>query len=157
MSADIEARQKPIQQMSDQEIVSLIRGKSLLNDVRQAFYHGMSQMEQAEAQRQKPSIIEQRKQEFLIAQRIIKIVEDDAADTIATLKAQLVEAREALRPWAELADQYRKAWEARSSQFKDEGFVLPEEKDTERVRLSVFLGQLRRAAEVLRKMEKPNG
>lgn len=67
---------KTIQQMSDQEIVSLMRGRSLLNDVRQAFYHGMAEMEQAEAQRRKPSIIEQRKREFLIAQRIIKIVRE---------------------------------------------------------------------------------
>ncbi len=73
--------EKTIQQMSDQEIVALMRGKSLINEVRKEFYSGVAELEQAGEQRRRPSVIEQRKREFLIAQRLIKIVRDhDAAD-----------------------------------------------------------------------------
>lgn len=70
-----------IQQMSDQEILTLMRDKSLLNSVRQAFCCGMAEMQQAEAQRKKPSIFDQRKREFLIAQKIIKTVLDELETT----------------------------------------------------------------------------
>lgn len=65
---------KSIQQLDDSEIVSLMRGPSLIASVRSAFYSGCAEMEQGEQQRQRPSVIENRRREFLIAQRIIDIV-----------------------------------------------------------------------------------
>lgn len=73
---DDDMSDKPIQQMTDNEIVSLMRGSSLLAEVRRLFYHGMAEMEQEQMQRTKPTIIEMRKREFIIAQRIIKAVRE---------------------------------------------------------------------------------
>lgn len=82
--------EKTIQQMTVQEIVALMRGDSLLNRVRQTFYSGCAEMEQANEQRQRPSIIEVRKREFLIAQRLIK----DVLDSAHRPEAGEIEARE---------------------------------------------------------------
>lgn len=72
--------EKTIQQMSDAEIVGLMRGESLLNRVRKIFYSGMAEIEQADQQRNRPAMIDVRKMEFLIAQRVIKEVQDATPD-----------------------------------------------------------------------------
>ncbi len=59
--------------MTDTQVLAEMQSDSLLNKIRQEFSFGSARIEQACAQRQKPSIFEIRQMEFDIAQKIMDI------------------------------------------------------------------------------------
>lgn len=61
-----------IDKLTDREVVDLMQSATPLAKARAIFSARMGQMEQAEAQRKPPSIIERRKMEFKAAQAIAK-------------------------------------------------------------------------------------
>ena len=65
---------KPASEMTDLEIVQSLRDGSLRSRIRDAIYHGAARLEQADAQRRPPSIMQRRRMEFEIAEEIMALV-----------------------------------------------------------------------------------
>lgn len=61
-------------QMSNEEVMTYLRGDSLLNRVRAAFSSEWATMEQASMQRRPPTPIEVRRMEFEAVQRIAAVL-----------------------------------------------------------------------------------
>jgi hypothetical protein len=62
-----------IKTLTDSEVVAELQSESVLNKIRQEFSFGYARIEQAYMQRTKPGIIEARRMELEIAQKILDI------------------------------------------------------------------------------------
>lgn len=65
---------KPVADMTDDEIVGVIFGDSLMNRLRKIISHGAARIEQAQAQRRPPGPTEVRRMELTIVEKIAKEV-----------------------------------------------------------------------------------
>lgn len=68
-----------ISEASPEKIVQMMQMNNLLADVRKKLYHGFAAMEQAQAQRKPPSVIELRRMELMLAQELIELVQKEKA------------------------------------------------------------------------------
>lgn len=77
--------------MSEQELLSEMRSDSLLNRVRRAMTDSHGRIEQAEAQRKKPTIFEVRRMEFEAARKILDLVATDLRRELLSSTANSLE------------------------------------------------------------------